>query len=61
MATGGMTPEEVKRYIDTREHNNYNTTPTAKAVIKGVRLGEKSGAGGHVESGFRGPKTGRRD
>jgi hypothetical protein len=53
-----MTPEAVKSYIDSREINKYNTTPTAKAVIKGVRLTERSSAGSHVESGFRGPKTG---
>jgi hypothetical protein len=54
-------PEAIKSYIDTRETNYYKTTPTAKAVIKGLRLGEKSGAGGHVESGFRPPKgSGRR-
>ena len=58
---GGMTPEEVKSYIERCETDKYKTTPTAKAIMKGTRLGEKSGAGGHVESSFRPPKSGRRD
>jgi hypothetical protein len=59
MATGGMSPEEVRSTVSKLDESK--PTSPAKAVMKGERLGEKSGAGGHVESEFRAPKSGKKD
>jgi hypothetical protein len=57
MATGGMSPEEVKSTVTKIDESKPTTN--AKAVMKGCRLGEKSGAGGHVESTFHAPNSGK--
>jgi len=57
MATGGMSPEEVRSTVSKLDDSKPTSTP--KAVQKGCRLGEKSGAGGHVESEFRAPNGGK--
>lgn len=60
MATGGMTTNEVKATVRELELNGLDKTTNSKAVMKGTRLGEKSSAGSHTESGFsRGTKKGK--
>ena len=60
MATGGMTTSEVKAVVRELELNGLDKTTNAKAVLKGTRLGERSSAGSHTESGFsRGTKKGK--
>ena len=57
MATGGMTPTEVRAEINRIEEKRPNNP--AKAVMSGVRLGEKSGASQKESPFSRGTKKGK--
>lgn len=60
MAVGGMHTNEVKAVVRELELNGLDKTTNSKAIMSGTRLGEKSGAGSHKESGFsRGTKKGK--
>lgn len=61
MATGGMHTNEVKAVVRELELNGLENTTNAKAVIVGLRTGERSSAGdsGMKESPFpRGTRRG---
>lgn len=58
MASGNMSPSEVRSTVNALDESKKTTTP--KAVQKGTSLGGTSNAGGHKESGFhRGPNGGK--
>ena len=60
MATGGMTTNEVRAEVNSLEANKKLAEEApSKAVMKGVRTGERSSAGNEKESAFpRGTKKG---
>lgn len=62
MAVGGMHTDEVKAVVRNLELNGLDKTTNAKAVMTGIRTGEKSSASdsGMKESPFsRGTKKGK--